>query len=274
MKSSNANAAEERAYNAAQYIIKARVLLEKRKSINALISAIEGTMKDEPVFASIIGFFIACLLEVVITWEMYRQIAAGNAPRFEYILTPCMAFIMVLWAALTAFYLGKKLRKPLFNLAQQRLEYTGVCTAIAIENTQIKMEKDFTIGWISAVLLFLTVVSVSFYRIGLLGRSNIEVNYDWFDLSIPMLFIGLEIFCGFYTGYAWFKITNYCKSKYWDWAFPKLAKLSFYETKMAVILYDEAMKEKEIFTPSKHLQDALYRWKHLSIENENYFDPI
>jgi hypothetical protein len=272
MKSKSASA-EERAYNAAQLTLEGRALSQKHKGLNALVAATNDIMADEPVFMSTSVFFVAIALDISVSYEMYRQVATANAARWESVLTPCMAAIVVLWAALSAFYMGKKLKTPLRELEQMRLETTGLCAELAIENTQKRTENQFNIGLLSTTVLFATVVWMSYYRTQLLGDAD-QGEYSWFDTFMPVLFINLEIYCGFYVGYAWVRIVRYVKIEMYASAFQKCASNCVQETKMAVIFHEEALKEKEVFTPSKHLQDAIFRWKNLSTEDDTYFDSI
>lgn len=265
--------AEERALNAAQLTVKGKELLRKAKQTNALVAATEHIMKDEPTAMSTYIFVLAITLEVTVSWEIYRQIASANAARWSWLLTPCMGLIIIGWAALTAYYLGKKFKKSLFELEQARLEKAGLSSEEAKEKTSQRTEKQFNIGLLSGVTLLATVIFISFYRIHLLEIAE-KGDYNLGDLLFPVLFVVLEIWAGFYIGYVWFIFMSHIKSHSYERALKHCKNQIIQETKMAVIHYEEALEAKEKFTASKHLNDAIYRWHSLSIENENYFEPI
>ncbi len=269
-----ATKAEERALNAAQLIEQGKELLQKHTHTHALVSTTEDIMKDEPIFMSTCVFILSVILEIAVSWEMYRQIASSNAPRLETILTYSMGLIIVGWAAITAYYLSKKCKKSLFDLERKRLEKSGLGAEEAFEMTTQKSEKQFNIGLLLATLLLATVVLISNGRILFLKEISDQATFSWFDTLLPVLFVGLEIYFGFYVGYVWFILTSYAKYRSYEKALKRCKHQISQETKMAVIHYDEAIANKEKFTPSKHLQDAIFRWNNLSIEHENYFEPI
>lgn len=264
---------EKRAENAARLAKQGRDLRQKWHLKETSVSATEDIMKGEPIAVFTGIFCLSILIEIFVSWEGYRDISSANAPRWAALLTPSMALIIILWAALTSFFLSKRLKTSLFELEKGRLEGTGLGSEEAYELTFLKTQKHFKIGLITGIVLLVGVIFLSYYRIHLLEQLG-KAHYSIADLLLPVLFVVLEILSGFYFGYFWFRNITLLQCKQYEKAFQNCKNQCNNEVKMAVSFYKEAKNKGEDFTPSKHLKDAIYRWNNLSIEDDDYFDPI
>ncbi|MBL7815686.1 MAG: hypothetical protein JNL70_11775 [Saprospiraceae bacterium] len=273
MTTKSSTKANQRAENTARLIEKGKALLQKRNQTRALVSATENIMKGEPVSLYCGMFILSILIELGVSWSIYREISSHNAPKWEGILTPALALFIVLWAALNAHLLSKKMKKSLFQLELARLQKSGIGYDEAFEMISEKAERDYYIGIFSSAVLLSLVVFMSHYRIQLLediGKGSFNLG----DLILPAFFVGLEILTGFFVGFFLFKTISNIKARKNDKALQKCKVQCSQEAKMTLYFYDETIEKGEKFTPSKNLEDVLFRWKNISIEREDYFEPI
>lgn len=238
----------------------------------------------------------ACTIgaDIAFSFDAYEIIALRNTD-FAFLVFVIAGFI-VFWGLAASHLLAPKISKKIRDFKVRQLIYLGEEPSVAEEQVVRETRQYFIYGLLAAVSVILFVLGLSHIRIEALesinnaqdfdlslkgvldtfsGQTEQQVNeYTWIDLWMPSILVLLEILTGIYLAYFIMRVSVSIKKRKYKAKYEHYKLVCHAETERAVACYHRALAENEKITLSKELKDALYRFEHRSLADDNYLEPI
>ncbi len=249
---------------------------EERNHRNDVLDGWKRIMMNSPITLAMIVFIISCAAEIMVSWEMYRELLSSISENPHWGLSLLIGLFIVGFAAVVSHFLSKAMSKSLrdwevYNV--RKFAETDMPQARAEEMVAADTRKDFIVGGIGLVLLLSIVALISWQRVFMQSELN-EADYSFFHKILPVVIVLVEVISGIYLVFVWTRFIWKKKSASQHKKFAAEKAACAYNTQLAVDLYNKASELGERVSYNKELRDAVYRFENRSSDNDQYVDEI
>ncbi len=272
------NKASQRASIATGFASHSRKFRKKYEKYKFIIEQWGNRMINSGVVLLTSIFLISCPVEIMVSYEMYRELLANYSGKPSAILVWLMGFFIVGLAAWVSHLIGKKISKSLYDWEVFNFMYIQNNNKMIEVEAEEKMQKEantqFRLGIVFFVFLLLLVAGISWQRSFLTSLANGQDDFSLLEKILPIAVVTVEVFTGIYAAYIIKFIQFYYLKKYCHRSFLYYKEKCADETQMAYALLNKAKSDGEKYELSKDLKDVLYRMTFLSKANDDYVDNI
>lgn len=274
----NANAAAHEGSTAAEYANNGRKYRKDYHSQQNIITRWDNILSNDPVFLFTIIFIICFAADILVSWEMYRDVVS-------YVLTSTPAWAMLLlgflingFAAVVSHYFSKTKSDGLFNYEVWNLQHIihrgEKPYEIAIRDVTKDKKNDFILFLLTSVTLIVIVGFISFNRSFLLKQGgNDEAGYNLLQKILPMVIVMAEVFTGIYLVFVLKRLLLNLKASSNKGKFLNFLHLTNEHDKIVGRLVQKANKNNEYIDIQRNVKNSLYRIKYRDL-NDSYIDDL
>jgi hypothetical protein len=251
----------------------ARFHRQKRDNINEILEGWQSIMASSPVGLFMVIWTIACVAELLTSWEMYRELLTSISSNPHWTLSLIMGLFVIGLGAFVSHYLSKYFSRNLRELDVFNATSSNELRLLAEESVKKNIKNDFLIGIVAMVILLLIVGFISWQRIFLQSEVS-GSDYSIFQKVLPIIIVVVEVFSGIFLFY--FLLLNRYKQRSWKHhkKYNSYRQKCVQQNQMAINLYYQAVDLGEEIAYNNDLRDALWRYEHRSSGSDNYVDSI
>lgn len=235
------------------------------------LAKIKEIMANGRVVTYTVLFFLVVIIELLLSFEIYNDLISRNVGSLNSILPGFLvAGTIVLMAAVASHLISLFYSPTLRDVELNKMLQRGLLLEEAKRKLTKRVNNNFAFGVVLASFTLGLVYALSNSRIADYELINADITYNYIDLFAPIIFVGLEITFGIFLYHG---VSRMILEIMMNRSKKQLAFLKdecHHLTKLAVEYHEKSGHHK----PSVELREALYRFKHRSIANDNYLDPI
>jgi hypothetical protein len=274
----NANAAAHEGSTAAEYANNGRKYRTEYYFQQKIVGRWNDLLSNDPVFLFTIIFIICFAADILITWEMYRDVVS-------YILTSTPAWAMLLlgflingFAAVVSHYFSKTKSDGLFNYEVWNLQHIihkgEKPHEIAVRDVTKDKKNDFFLFLLTSVILVVIVGFISFNRSFLLtAGGNKDADYNLLQKILPIVIVVAEVFTGIYLVFVLKRLLWNYKASSNRGKFLNFLHLTNEHDKIVGRLIQKANENNEYVDFQRNVKNSLFRIKYRDL-NDSYIDEV
>lgn len=270
--------ARRRASKASAFAKYAREVKEQLHEAQNTLGKWNGIMANGLITLAMVVFFISCPVEIMVSFEMYREFLANYSPAPSTPLVWLMGLFIVGYAALVSHYLSTTISPNLkqwevFNALHNDV-FENRIEAEVEELIEKSSKRQLMIGLGAAGILLTIVTLISWQRSLLMGQLNEVNDYSLLEKILPVIVVIVEILSGVYLAY----VIKSWKLAFAIWklkrTYDRLTSQCSSETEMAFAFAQAARYAGENIEMSKDIFDVFYRKTYLSDSDDSYVEEI